>query len=113
MKSSERRRVLRVDASTYSALEAFRQIASEVLAQGEHVEVDVVVELAIHRGLDALLRDLVGRVDNEILLKTIEQLAQEHPQVVYRFVVDRMRAGDIDYLQFVDSWKGFLDADTT
>jgi hypothetical protein len=71
---------------------------------------DDMVSLAVRRGLDALLRDLMGSSGEELALKMVDQLAQENPNFVYRFVADRMRAGDVDFVNFVDSWKSFVDS---
>jgi hypothetical protein len=96
---------LQVDAATYRALDEFRQVVSHVAARGEHVDIDSVALLAIRRGLDALLSELVGAKGTDLVLRTLERLAAEHPDLVYRFVVERMREGDLDYQAFVEEWR--------
>jgi|SRR5713226_2905720 len=105
-----RQRLVRIQPDAYAALDAFREVASLVVADGEHVEMDSIVGLAIRRGLDALLRDLVGGAGEEVLLKSFEQLAQESPAAVYRFIAARMRAGDVDFSTFVNNWKKFVES---
>ncbi len=99
-----------IQPDVYAALDAFREVASLVVADGKHVAVDSMVGLAICRGLDALLRDLVGTAREEVLLKSFEQLARESPALVYRFIAARMRAGDVEFATFVKNWKRFLDS---
>ena len=98
-------RNVRLDADAYAALVAFRAISEHVVEQGEHMEIDAVLGLAVRMGLDAMLRDLIGQSDAQLLLKTIEGLAREHPAVVYAFVLDRLRAGDLELGQFVEAWR--------
>ena len=105
-----RRRSIRVDPDLYAGLDAFRQVAALVISEGEHLEMDTVVGLALQRGLDALLSDLIARTGQETLLKTIQQLAQQNPALVYRFIADRMRAGDLEYSSFIEDWKRFLSS---
>jgi len=105
-----RRRSIRVDPDLYAGLDAFRQVAALVISEGEHLEMDTVVGLALQRGLDALLSDLIAQTGQETLLKTIQQLAQQNPALVYRFIANRMRAGDLEYSSFIEGWKRFLSS---
>lgn len=68
------------------------------------MEIESVLGLAVRMGLDVMLRDLIGS-DVQILTKTIEGLARENPAVVYKFVLDRLRAGDLELGQFVEAWR--------
>jgi hypothetical protein len=105
-----RQRLVHLQPDVYAALDAFREVASLVIADGEHVTMDSMVGLAVRRGLDALLRDVIGTAGEEVLLKSFEQLAQDSPAVVYRFIAARMRAGDVDFATFVNNWKRFVDS---
>ena len=69
------------------------------------MEIEAVVGLAVRMDLDAMLRDLIGQSDAQTLLKTVEGLAKENPAVVYTFVLDRLRAGDLELGQFVEAWR--------
>lgn len=104
-----RQRLVRIQPYVYFALDAFPEVASLVIADGEHVAMESMVGLALRRGLDALLRDLVGSAGEEVLLKSFEQLAQESPALVYRFIAARMRAGDVEFATCVKDWKRFVD----
>jgi len=108
-------RKLRLDADAYAALVAFQGIAEHVVEQGEHMEIEAVLGLAVRMGLDAMLRDLIGQGDAQLLLKTIEGLARDNPAAVYGFVLDRLRAGDLEFGHFVEAWRqiiGKSDAET-
>ena len=105
-----RNKAVRVDADIYAAVDAFRQVAALVISEGEHLEMDAMVGLALQRGLDALLNDLIAQSGEETLLKTIQQLAHQRPTLVYRFIAERMQAGDFEYTTFVEGWKQFLSS---
>ncbi len=100
-----RYRRVRLDERTYAALVAFRPIAEHVVEQGEHMEIDAVLGLAVRMGLDVMLRDLTSQSDPQTLLKTVEGLARDNPAVVYAFVLDRLHAGDLELGQFVEAWR--------
>jgi len=101
-------RRVRLDGGTYAALVAFRPIVEHVVEQGEHMDIDAVVGLAVRMGLDTMLRDLIGASDTQTLLKTVQRLATENPAVVYAFVLGRLRAGNLEFGQFVEAWRQII-----
>jgi len=100
-----RYRRVRLDEGTYAALVAFRPIVEHVVEQGEHMDIDAVLGLAVRMGLDVMLRDLIGAGDAQTLLKTVQGLAAENPAAVYAFVLGRLRAGNLGFGQFVEAWR--------
>ncbi len=101
-------RRVRLDEGRYAALVAFRPIVEHVVEQGEHMDIDAVLGLAVHMGLDVMLRDLIGTSDAQTLLKTVQGLATENPAVVYAFVLGRLRAGDLEFGHFVEAWRQII-----
>lgn len=104
---------LHIDAATYRALEEFRTVASEVIGGGEHLDVDTVALLALRRGLDALLSDVVSGGGKDLVLRAFERLAADHPELVYPFVAERLKDGDMDQRAFVKEWRRMTDERST
>lgn len=82
---------IEIEATTEQRIKAFQRVVEEILE--EPVSEDVLVELIIHRGLRAMLSDVIGNVEPEILLESIFQMAEENPQFVYDFTAARLRDG--------------------
>ena len=40
-----------------------------------------------------MLSDIIGSADPQLLLASIQQLAARHPEIVYGFMADTMKAG--------------------
>jgi hypothetical protein len=76
----------------YERLEAFRHVAQEVLE--DEMSLDFCIEVMLAYALDNMLADLVANVEPPVLLKSFQQLAAQHPEEVYAYVVDTLRRGD-------------------
>lgn len=66
-----------IQATTEERIKAFQCVVEEILEQP--VSEDVLVELIIQRGLRAMLSDVIGNVEPEILVESIFQMAEGNP----------------------------------
>lgn len=72
-------------------IDAFRQIVEAVLE--EKIDDKTYHELVFSRGLERMLLDIIGSVEHETLLKSFSQLAEESPEVVYKFIAETLKRG--------------------
>ncbi len=60
------------------------------------VPIEEATAIAITRGLDAIVADVLGTADRETLLLSLQQLAAHAPGTVYSFMAAIMAAGGED-----------------
>lgn len=82
---------IEIEAATEQRIKAFQCVVEEILE--EPVSEDVLVEAIIHRGLRAMLGDVIGNAEQEIVLESIFQMAEENPEFVYGFTAARLGDG--------------------
>ncbi len=81
-----------VSGELSARLEAFKPVVEAIIE--EEMTVEDYVALLLDRALDSMLTDLVGSLDQAILVRSFQQLAAKHPSEVYSFVVDTLNTGE-------------------
>jgi hypothetical protein len=82
---------IEIEPTTERRIKAFQGVVEAILE--EPVGLEVLVELVLQRGLRAMLSDVIGNVEPEILLQSIFQMAEENPEFVYGFTAARLHDG--------------------
>jgi hypothetical protein len=82
---------LRISKEVHTRIKEFKQIIEAVV--GEEMDIDKCAELILGQGIDAMLADIVGSVDDATLLKSFQQLGSQFPSQVYRYVAEALRKG--------------------
>jgi hypothetical protein len=91
-------------------IENFTAVIRAVL--DEDVDTDTCFGMALNRGLEAMLADLIARQDPAMLVESLQQLASRHPEVVYPYVADMVGLGaDLRSRRLSDSRIGFTKTD--
>lgn len=72
-------------------LDAFKKIVDTVL--DEETEQNDYLIIVLSEGLKALLKTVIPQ-DNEVLWKTIENMANKNPRFVSNFVADTIKQGE-------------------
>jgi hypothetical protein len=72
-------------------LEAFKPLLEAVLE--EQVSLEFCIQVVLERGLALMLTELIGSLEPHVLLASFQQLAAQHPDAVYGFVAETMKAG--------------------
>lgn len=80
-----------IGKETIEQVQAFQPVIEAVL--GEELDLSGCIELLIRLGIDAALEDLLGSQSPEVLLRSIQQLGVRHPQAVYGYIAETLRAG--------------------
>src|SRR5687768_14537711 len=80
-----------IDKETYKRIRVFQQVVETVI--GETMSLDTCAETILARGLDLMLADLLGHMDRDVMLKSIQKLAELHPKEVYGFVDQAIKKG--------------------
>ena len=80
-----------ISEALYARLAAFEPLLETVIE--DEVSIDACAEMALERALDVMLSDIIGSADPQLLLASIQQLAARHPEIVYGFMADTMKAG--------------------
>jgi len=52
------------------------------------------IALIVGRGIDGVLADILGGVDQPTLLASFQQLDAEHPAEVYKYMAETLRRGE-------------------
>ena len=75
----------------YRRIEEFRAVVCAVM--DEEFDIETCLGLVFDRGLDSMLRDILGRHDQSILLESMKQLAAQEPAAVYRYIAEMINSG--------------------
>lgn len=89
--NEETRATINISAPLLDRVRAFQPVVEAVVE--EAFDIDTLVGLVLERGLSCMLRDVIGSVDPDILVSSMEQMSVENPEFVYGFVADRIRSG--------------------
>lgn len=84
-------RAIEVSDDAYRRIEEFSAVARAVM--GEEVSAETCLAMALDRGLQAMLADILQGQDHSTLIESIQQLAARHPEAVYRYVSDIIALG--------------------
>lgn len=62
----------------------FKQVIEALLE--EPIDLDACIEIVLNQRIDSMLRDLIGSVGQETLMKSFQQLGAAYPKEVYSYV---------------------------
>ncbi len=96
---------LKISPALFARLEAFFPVMEAVF--GENAHPDELPELAVSRGLDALLSDVIQPRSPEsanTLLDSYIAMSRDNPKYVYAFVIRMIREGS----GLAEWWRSFL-----
>lgn len=79
------------DDELYAKVLAFKPAVEAVLEK--ETGLDDCAALILGQGIDSMLADILGSVDQPTLLRSFQQLAARHPEAVYGFVTETLRGG--------------------
>lgn len=80
-----------ISEKMYARVAEFKQVVEAVIE--EKINFDDCVELILGQGIDSMLADLLGSVDQTTLLTSFQQLGSEYPGQVYQYVAETLRRG--------------------
>lgn len=75
----------------YERLTAFKPLLEAVIE--DEVSLEACIDLVLDHGLSAMLLDVIGDTEPRVLLASMQQLASQHPEVLYGFIASTMKAG--------------------
>jgi hypothetical protein len=96
---------IELPADLYARVNAMRALAGEVT--GDETSFEECLALAITRGLDMMLADIIGGADAATQLAAMQQLATRHPAEIYDFVAQALKRGESINRENADSHIGF------
>lgn len=82
---------IEVPDDTYHQVEEFTAVVRAVL--DEDMDAPTCLGMALDRGLQAMLADIIARQEQPVLVESFQQLAARHPELVYRYVADMVGLG--------------------
>src|SRR6266545_565160 len=82
---------IEIGRSVEERIKAVQPVIEAILE--EELAFNDLVTLVIDRGLRAVVDDVLRTVDQETLVASIQQMAEERPQFVYEFMAARLREG--------------------
>jgi len=80
-----------ISEGMYFRVAEFKQVVEAVIE--EKISSDDCVELILGKGIDSMLADLLGSLDQSTLLESFQQLGSQYPTQVYRYVAETLRRG--------------------
>ncbi|MEX2120222.1 MAG: hypothetical protein WD847_11565 [Pirellulales bacterium] len=96
----------------HARMSQFKQVVEAVIE--DQLEVEPCVEFILDRGIDLILAELLGQIDDRALLTTIQKLGIRHPEQVYGFLAEVCKLGmDEQKRQDMRSQFGFHTAEPT
>ncbi len=82
---------INLSEETYKLVAAFKPVVEAVIE--EEVSVQVCAELILGQGINSMLSDIVGEVDQPTMLRSFRQLGERYPEQVYGYVAETLKAG--------------------
>ena len=82
---------LRISKEIHEKIQEFKQIVEAVIE--EKIGLENCAELILSHGMDTMLAEIIGSVDQPTLLKSFQQLGSKHPAQVYAYVADTLQRG--------------------
>ncbi|MBI2304771.1 MAG: hypothetical protein HYU86_08520 [Chloroflexi bacterium] len=86
-----RQRILHVAEARYRQLKAILPLVQYIL--DEKVTKEDIANLVLQLGFERILTDIFGGAEREALVKAQLQMAEENPEFVYSYTLDRLRQG--------------------
>jgi hypothetical protein len=82
---------IEVPNDTYHRVEEFAAVVRAVL--DEETDAPACLGMALDRGLQAMLADIIARQEQPVLVESFQQLAARDPELVYGYVADMVGLG--------------------
>ena len=82
---------INISKEMYAQVTEFKHVVKAVIE--EEVSSNDCVELILGQGINSMLADLLGSLDQIILLKSFQQLGSQYPTQVYRYVAETLKRG--------------------
>lgn len=80
-----------VSDDLYERVNEFKQVVEVILE--ETIDLDTCMTIILSQGINSMLADLLGPVDQETLVRSFQQLGEENPVQVYKFVAETLMVG--------------------
>ena len=80
-----------VSEELYARVVAFKQIVDALLE--EEIGPDECAALILGQGMDAMLADILGPVDQPSLVRSFQLLGSQYPAQVYGFAAETLKGG--------------------
>lgn len=80
-----------ISEGMFARVAEFKHVVEAVIE--EEISSEECVELILGQGIDFMLSDLLGSLDQTTLLKSFQQLGSQYPTQVYRYVAETLRGG--------------------
>lgn len=80
-----------VSKEIYDRVVEFKHVVEAVLEKEIHL--DNCVTLILEQGINSMLNDLLGSVDANTLLSSLQELGSQYPAQVYGYVAETLRKG--------------------
>ena len=75
----------------YNKISGFKQVVECVIE--EEIDMESYIQFVLDKGVDSLLNDLIGSLEQNILLDSFKILGSQYPNQVYRFIAEIMKKG--------------------
>lgn len=95
-----------INAEAYERVRAFKEVIESVM--DEKYEMDDFIEGLLDNGINLLLEKLLGNVNPETLLQSLQQLGTKYPAEVYGYIADTLRRGGEINKEELKEKLGFL-----
>ena len=78
----------------YNKISGFKQIVECVIE--EEIDMESYIQFVLDKGVDFLLNDLIGSLEQNILLDSFKILGSRYPNQVYSFIAEIMKKSASD-----------------
>lgn len=82
---------LNISDNIYNKINGFKQVVECVIE--EEIDMDSYVQFVLDKGTDSLLNDLIGSLEQNVLLDSLRILGSRYPNQVYSFIAEVMKKG--------------------
>jgi len=80
-----------ISEDLHKQIAEFKQVVEAVLE--EPIDQEICTEIILKRGIDFMLAELLGGVEQQILVTSFQQLGAAYPSQLYRFVAETLMQG--------------------
>ncbi len=80
-----------ISQELYDRIKDFKQVVETVMQK--EIGSNECAELILTQGLDSMLAELLGSVEQTTMLKSFQQLAAQYPEQVYRYISETLKRG--------------------
>jgi hypothetical protein len=80
-----------ISKEMYTRITEFKCVVEAVIK--EEINSDYCLELILDQGINSMLADLLGSLDQNTLLKSFQQIGSKYPVQVYQYVAETLKEG--------------------